>query len=155
MTTLSEANFTKELEGLGFRGKVLQDLRVLITTKEEIEELESYIINEDSHTSTLSIYNGYRRLRMALSPVTKVEFISWYQTSSPIEEKVLCLQNLLKCYIDERWVEQLDMKLHRGAFTLSYFYTAFNDNKSLHIKKLIVEAEILSNGDEIEWGSDF
>lgn len=159
MNTLAGENghyeLSKTLEGLGFRGKVLQDIRVLVATREEIAELESYIVNEDSkHKSTLSILNGYRKLRMAMSPVTEVEFTLWWKQSSSIEEKVLCLQNLLKCYIDERWVEQLDRKLHSGATTLADFYTAFNENKGLHIKKLIVEAETLS-GDEIEWGANF
>lgn len=130
-----------ELEDLGFKGRTLEDMEALVSTEGSLEELETFIANnEDRHSTILSIANGYKQYRTKQEPIGEALFIERYESCITTEDKQKCLGNLLKGYIDIRWVNDLDKRLHKEDVTLSYFHQAYVREPSLHIRKMIIEA---------------
>lgn len=139
----------RSLMELGFDGKALRDMSVLVETTGELDELHCFIATNTQYKSCVSILTGYRKMRMAISPVSQSEFVTSYSASENEKEKTLCLQSLLKCYIDLESVEYLDIKLHTNKISLTELYKAYEENPFISLKRLILEAESVSQGVDV------
>jgi hypothetical protein len=135
---------TSELEDIGFIGKPLKDLQVFVKTKEDIEELESFIVNnEKDHTTNSSMAIAFREMKIKTSPISESEFISSYNRCKDENEKRECLQKLTKSFVDNRWVTYLDENISNGQTTLFHFYKAFEEYSAYQIKTIILESVLL------------
>jgi hypothetical protein len=119
-------------------------MSVLVQSEDDLADFELFILNNDGRYRTnLSILNAYKKYKLSHSKMSQLDFVEVYQTSN-IEGKQKCLEKLLNGYIDKRWVLDLERKLDTGDTTLANFYSAWEENPSIHIRKLILESILLT-----------
>lgn len=130
-----------ELEDLGFMGKQLKDLGAIIKSQDDLEELESFILDNE-YLSNMSIVSEFREKTIKENMMDKPTFIMEYTYSADMRGKRQALEGLLKIDVDDIWIYELDDKVDKGNATLGNFYEAFLLEPTLHIRRLILESTL-------------
>lgn len=129
----------ERLEDLGFAGKLLDDLMVLVKTESDLEEFEAYVMNS-SHRNMLSIVSGYRKHMIENKGMSLAGFIDRYMMAGTISEKKQVIDELTNSSNEIRWVDDLQEKLHNKQVTLESFYNVNKAEPTLHIRRKIAQA---------------
>lgn len=141
-----EIEVKSQIISLGFGGNLLKDLLSVIHTVDDLNEFTEFVMhNEDVYNSNLGFAKGYRRKMLEDFMIEESYFTKTYQNCKTLDEKRLCLQELVKMHIDLMWVSKLDDDLKHGHYTLSDFYCFFVNNSNLHIKKILLELKMKKN----------
>jgi len=138
-----ENEVKSQIISLGFCGNILKDLLSVIHTVDDLNNFTEFIMcNENTYNSNLGFAKGFRRKMLEDFMVEESHFVEKYCNCKTLEEKRLCLQELVKMHVGSIWVDKLDDDLEHCHYTLSDFYCFFVNNKNLHIKKILLELKM-------------
>lgn len=129
----------RELVELGFKGRVLGDMMVLVSNEEEMEELQNFILlNERTYKSSLELAYKFKLHLKKNSSYSCESFCREYADSHLEIEKIEALQKLFFEKINLQQLKKVESLINNGIVKLSRLYDFTIDNRNQYTFNVIV-----------------